>query len=77
MKLPFNHHKTTIFPCSRHLPLVPTTIHAQWDWGDGAFVDNDAQQCTVRTGAARQRMRAKVTRFKGAKVGREELDVCH
>jgi hypothetical protein len=46
---------------------------AQWDWGDGAFVDENAQQCTVRTGAAKQRMRAKV----GGKRGRSRINMKH
>ena len=33
---------------------------SKWDWGDGAFVDDDAKKCTVRTGAQRNRLQAKV-----------------
>ncbi|CAK9088390.1 Tenascin [Durusdinium trenchii] len=32
-----------------------------WDWGDGAFVDEDAKKCTVQTGAAKQKLKAKAT----------------
>ncbi|CAK9088453.1 Tenascin [Durusdinium trenchii] len=40
-------------------PAVPTAISAEWDWGDGAFVDEDAKKCTVQTGAAKQKLKAK------------------
>ena len=33
---------------------------AQWDWGDGAYVSDDAKKCSVQTGNARQVLRAKV-----------------
>lgn len=40
--------------------LGPPRVPCQWDWGDGAFVDDDAKKCTVRTGAQRNRLQAKV-----------------
>lgn len=41
-------------------PPNPPFSNPKWDWGDGAFVDDDAKKCTVRTGASRQRLQAKV-----------------
>ena len=41
---------------------------SQWSWGDGAFVDENAQKCSVRTGADRNRLRAKVGFFWGKKA---------
>jgi len=64
--------------------MSPTSIpnplrSSQWSWGDGAFVDENAQKCTVRTGTDRNRLRAKVGLGGGGKKGevfaKEDLSV--